>query len=122
MIQNEALAGEASHELRSHRKMLGIDEYVVGKIKLSKQGNAPEEFRLQQESIVWFALRDVANPNQLGVSSKSFQLRTNVEGPQINPSDNTKNEMRLRLVREAIEFLPGLPCLHYHRSLKSVAL
>ena len=96
MIQNEALAREASHELRRHRKMLGIDEYVVGEIKLFKQGNAPEEFRLQKESIVWFALRDVANPNQLGVSCKSFQLRTDVGGPQINPSDHTKNERSVR--------------------------
>src|SRR5260370_32238067 len=92
MIQNEALAREASHELRRHRKMLGIDEQVVGEIKLFKQRNAPEEFRLQQESIVWFALHDVANPNQLGVSCKSFQLRTDVGGPQIHTSDATQNE------------------------------
>src|SRR6266576_2643824 len=92
MIQNEALAREASRELRRHRKMLGIDEQVVGEIKLFKQRNAPEEFRLQQESIVWFALHDVANPNQLGVSCKGFQLRTDVRGPQIDPSDHTQNE------------------------------
>src|SRR5690348_5109255 len=92
MIQNEALAGEASHGFRRHGKMLGIGEYVVGEIKLSKQGNAPQECLLEQESIIWFALYYVANPNQLGVSRKGFQLRTDVGGPQINPSDNTKNE------------------------------
>src|ERR1700676_5649204 len=92
MIQNEALSREASHEPRRQRKMLGIDEYVVGEIKLFKQGNAPEEFRLQQESIVRFTLSDVANPNQLGVSCKSFQLRTDVGGPQINPSHTTQKK------------------------------
>src|SRR6266403_1218581 len=123
MIQDEALAREASHELRRHRKMLGIDEYVVGEIKLFKQGNALEEFRLQQESIVWFTLSDVANPNQLGVSCKSFQLRTDVGGPQINPSDHTKNERSVHgQFEKPSSLFQRLPGLNYHRSLKSVAL
>src|SRR6267378_1394643 len=123
MIQNEALAREASHEFRRHRKMLVINEYVVGEIKLSKQGNAPEEFRLQQESIVWFALRDVANPNQLGVSCKSFQLRTDVGGSQIDPSDHTQNERSVCRQFEAPSSLfQRLPRLNGYRSLKSFTL
>src|SRR5260370_27816658 len=120
MVQNEALARESPHKLRRLRKMLGIDEQVVGEIKLFKQGNAPEEFRLQQESIVWFALHDVANPNQLGVSSKSFQLRTDVGGPQIDPSDDTQNERSVcRQFEEPSRLFQRLPRLNYHRSLKS---
>src|SRR6266705_3089332 len=121
--REEALAREASHELRRHRKMHGIDEYVVGEIKLFKQGNAPEEFRMQQESMVWFALSDVANPNQLGVSCKSFQLRTDAGGPQINPSDHTKNERSVcGQFEKPSSLFQRLPRLNYHRSLKSVAI
>src|SRR5258708_39752141 len=123
MMQNEGLGREAAHERRRHMKMLGIDEYVVGEIKLYKQGNAPEEFRLQQESIVWFALRDVANPNQLGVSCKSFQLRTDVGGSQINPSDHTKNERSVcGQFEKPSSLFQRRPRLNYHRTLTSVAL
>ena len=123
MIQNEALAREASHELRRDRKMLGIDEQVVGEIKLFKQRNAPEEFRLQQESIVWFTLHDVANPNQLGVSCKGFQLRTDVGGPQIDPSDHTQNERSVcGQFEEPSSLFQRLPRLNGYRSLKSFTL
>src|SRR5260370_24006122 len=103
--------------------MIVIEEYVVGEIKHCNQGKAPEEFRLQQESIVWFTLSDVANPNQLGVSCKSFQLRTDVGGPQINPSDHTKNEQSVRgQFEKPSSLFERLPRLNYYRSLKSVAL
>jgi len=54
---------------------------------------------VQQESIVWFALRDVANPTSLGFSCKA-PLRTDVGGPQINPSTTPRMNDRLWPVRE----------------------
>jgi len=122
MIQNEALVGEASHELRRHRKMLGIDEYVVSEIKLSKQGNAPEEFRLQQESIVGSLCAMWRIPTSLGFPAKASNCER-TSGTEINPSDHTKNE---RCVCGQFEkpssLFQRLPRLNYHRSLKSVAL
>src|SRR5260370_7838565 len=103
--------------------MIVIEEYVVGEIKHCNQGKAPEEFRLQQESIVWFTLSDVANPNQLGVCCKSLQLRTDVGGPQINPSDHTKNERSVRgHFEKPSNLFPRLPPLTYHTPLQSAAL
>jgi len=62
---------------------------------------------LQQESIVWFALRDVANPNQLGVSCKSFQLRTDVGDRRSTHPTTPRMNDALWPVREAIESLPA---------------
>ena len=92
MIQNEALAREASHELRRDRKMLGIDEQVVGEIKLFKQRNAPEEFRLQQESI-----------DQLQVVQDQLQTVRRLLAAQ--QTDTRKLSEQMGTLTEAIEGL-----------------
>src|ERR1700676_285504 len=65
----------------------------------------------------------VFRSNKLGVPCKSFQLRTDVGGPQINPSDHTKNERSVHgQFEKPSSLFRRLPGLNYHRSLKSVAL
>src|SRR5450759_2491388 len=102
--------------------MLGVNQNVVGEVELFQRGNASKEFWLQQEA-VRFALYDVANPDQLGISRKGCQLRLDLRRQQVDPADDTQNERRIPgQIEEPLRLFQRLPCLNCNASLKPIAI
>ena len=113
MIKHEALAWETLHKLGGDGKVFGVDQDIVSKIELLKRGNSPQKFWLQQEPVVRLTLHDVADPDELRIPGKVFQLRTNVRGPQVSPANDTENRRRaLRQLKKPACLFHCLACLN----------
>ena len=110
MVKHETLTWKVPHKLGSHRKMPGIDQNVVGQIKLFQRRNAAQKFRSQQESIVGLALHHVANANQPGILCQSPQLRPDLGRLQVNPSHHSQYEWRGCSQFEAAIASPRIVC------------
>jgi hypothetical protein len=59
VVENEPLAREPLYKLSSDRKVARIDRDVIGQIEFFEPGNARQEFRLQQETLIELRLHDV---------------------------------------------------------------
>src|SRR5260370_41896142 len=91
MIQDKALPRKSPYELRCNRKMLGINQEVVGKIEFFQYGNAAQKIGLKQE-VVRLALDNVANPYKFCPPRKRLQLGTQLWRTQIDPAYDSENE------------------------------
>src|SRR5262249_10617392 len=63
VIENKALSWKTADEFGSNSQMPRINQDVVRQMEFFQDCNPAQEFRLQKETIVGFALHDVANPN-----------------------------------------------------------
>jgi hypothetical protein len=116
MIEDKAL-----HEFGGGRKVLGVNQDVIGKIEFFEDGNAAQEVRLEKKAIVGLALHDVADPDQLRILSHNLQLRSNVRGPQVGPANHAENRRRpLSQPEKPAGFFHCLARLNGNRSLEVV--
>src|ERR1700722_9622120 len=120
MIENKALAREPCYEFCGYGKMLAVNQDVVGQIELFQDRNAAHEIRSQHKTIVRLTLYDVANADQLRISSQHFQFRPNHWRPQIDPADHSQNRRGTRSqIEKPASFFQRLACLNRDRSTEA---
>src|SRR5260370_41045654 len=112
MVQEKALPGKPLYELRSYRKISGVNEDVVGKIEVLQHRNTAQKIWLKQE-IIRLALDNAANPDEFWISCKRLQLRAQTRRDQINPAHDSENEGNLRgEIQQPARFMKSPPNLH----------
>src|SRR6267378_131820 len=118
MVQDKALPGKPLYELRSYRKISGVNEDVIGKIEFFQHRNTAQKIWLKQK-IIGLALDNVANPDEFWISCERFQLRAQTRGTQVDPAYDSKNEGIVRgEFQQPARFVQRLPNLDENSSLK----
>src|ERR1700733_1782239 len=123
MIEDEALTRKAFYKFGRYRKVFSVDQDVVSKIEFFQDGNAAQEIRPQQETIVRFTLHDVTYADQFRTLSQDLQLQSNVWRLQVDPADYPENRGRvLRQFEEPVSFFQCLARLNRNRSVEIAVL
>src|SRR5579864_1543048 len=103
--------------------MPGVNQDVISQIEFFQDGNAAQEFWLQQEAVVGFALHEVSDADQFLISSQHLQLRSDIRRSQVDPADYTQNPRKaVGQVEKPTSLFERLPCLNYYRSLEVIVI
>ena len=113
MIEDERLLGKPADELRRGRKLLRIEEKVVGEAKRRQLSDAVEKRFTEEEPRIRLVLDDMPNADELRPLGELPELIDDVRAPQVDPADNTADErIGSGQFQQPATLLEGLPRLH----------
>ena len=92
MIEDERLLGKPADELRRGRKLLRIEEKVVGEAERRELSDTVEKRFTEEEPRVGLVLHDMPDADELRMLRHLPELIDNVRAPQVDPADDTADE------------------------------
>src|SRR6185436_20935580 len=92
MVDHKPLALEPAYKLRGDSQMFRIDKDVISEVEFADGRDAAAKRGFQQKPVVRLALDDVPESHQLGMSAELIDLRADVVGLQVDPSNDSNDK------------------------------